>query len=297
LNLRRAFTIALLLAVTAPAARAQRADAAISGLVVPEPAVVSQPASADSTAAPKRIRIGPISILRRDSSWWVPLTSTIVPGTGQALLGQHRFIAYLAVEAFTLLGYVNQENEAARERDRYRELASDVARAAFPGAHPVGPWAYYESMEHYLQSGVFNRLPGGDLFPESDSTTFNGAMWALARRTYWQNPDVQPATNSAAYQNAINLYIARAVRPEYSWSWSNAQLSQDLYRRSIDRANQAYRDARTQLGWLIANHLLSTVDAFVTLRLRGGAGATAAAGPNSMSASIPWAPFGRSGAR
>ena len=280
------------LCMAAPIAHAQRVAAATAGLTALDANGSASSARPDSgVRASNRIHIGPFSIPRRDSSWWVPFTSTVLPGTGQALLGQHRFVAYLAVEAFTLLGYVNQENEATRERNRYRTLASDVARAFFPGAHPVGTWAYYESMEHYVESGAFDRIPGGALTPESDETTFNGAMWLLARRTYWRDPNVQPATTSGEYQNSINLYIARAVQPEFSWSWRNAQLEQDLYRRSINRANQAYRDARAQLGWLIANHLLSTVDAFVTLRFRGGAGAQG--GPTSMSASIPWAPFGR----
>ncbi len=285
--------------MAAPLANAQRVASASAGLTAV--AALSADGSAvkafpdSGVAASNRIRIGPFSIPRRDSSWWVPFTSTVLPGTGQALLGQHRFVAYLAVEAFTLLGYVNQQSEATRERNRYRALASDVARAFFPGSHPIGTWTYYESMEHYVESGAFDRIPGGALTPESDETTFNGAMWLLARRTYWRDPNVQPATTSGEYQNSINLYIARAVQPEFSWSWRNAQLEQDLYRRSISRANQAYRDARTQLGWLIANHLLSTVDAFVSLRIRGGAGAQG--GPTAMSASIPWAPFGRSSGR
>jgi hypothetical protein len=248
----------------------------------------------DSVRTPARIRIGRFVIPRRDSSWWVPLSSALVPGTGQAVLGQNRFIAYLAFEAYAVLGYFSQRNEAIRGRDQYRAQARDVARALFPGSRPVGPWSYYESMEHYLESGVFNRFPGGEFTPESDESTFNGDMWRLARETYWRDPVVTPDKNSQEYRNAIGFYITRAVTPEFRWTWRNAQLEQDLYRRTILNTNQAYRDANLQLGFLIANHLLSAVDAFVTIRLRGGAGAVIPGSqPTSLSATLPWAPFGR----
>ena len=101
----------------------------------------------DSVRTPLKIRLGRLAIPRRDSSWWVPLSSAILPGTGQAVLGQNRFIAYLAVEAFAVLGYFKLHNEALRGVDQYRAQARDVSRALFPGSRPVGPWSYYESME------------------------------------------------------------------------------------------------------------------------------------------------------
>jgi hypothetical protein len=257
------------------------------------PAVPAVPAASADTVAgiARKIRIGPIAIPRRDSSWWVPLASAAVPGTGQALLGQHRFIAYLAVEGFAFLGYLDQHAEQLRERDRFQSLASDVARSLFPGDRPVGQWAYYELMEHYIESGVFNLVPGGTFTPEVDITSYNGAAWLLARQTYWSNPNVQPDPASSEYRKALAFYVARAVQPQFRWSWRNAQLEQDVYVQTIERANQASRDARLQLGLLIANHLLSMVDAYVTLRVHGGLGAGGS--PTSLSATIPWAPFGR----
>jgi hypothetical protein len=62
-------------------------------------------------------------------------------------------------------------------------LAADVARKPFGGAQPVGAWEYYEAMEKYLASGVFDRVPGGAVDPETDETTYNGARWLLARQT------------------------------------------------------------------------------------------------------------------
>lgn len=204
---------------------------------------------------------------------WAPVASLIVPGAGQALLHQDRFIAYLALEAWSVLEFANQRTEARRQQNRYRALARDVARSLYGPSHPVGTWAYYESMEHFLESGVFDRLPGGEVDPDINVDTYNGAMWLLARTTYWTNPDLTPSTESAEYARARNFYLDRAVRPEFRWSWRGAQLEQDIYIRTIRRSNDSYRQARAALGVVLANHVLSAVDAFVTLRVEGLTGA------------------------
>ena len=265
-----------------------------AGITIPATfASQSNPAIRGDTVGqiPKKIHLGPISIPRRDSSWWVPLTSAVVPGTGQALLGQDRFIAYLAVEGFAILGYLDQRAAQNRATSRYQSLAGKIARSLFPGPYPAGSWAYYESMEHFKESGVFNLTPGGAFTPEPDVTTYNGASWLLARQTYWHDPNVQPALTSSEYVKAFAFYTARAVQPQYRWSWTNAQLEWDVYIQTIAERNQAARDARLQLGILLANHILSMVDSYVTLRVHGGLGAQHE--PSTLYATIPWAPFGR----
>jgi len=204
-----------------------------------------------------------------DRRRWAPVASLLLPGLGQVVLQQDRFMAYLALEAWGVLEFANQRTEARRQQNRYRGLARDVARSLYGAKPPVGTWAYYESMEHYVESGVFDRLPGGEVDPELDVDTHNGAMWLLARQTFWTDPTIPPPASSAQFRNAMNFYLDRAVRAEYRWSWRNAQLEQDLYVRTIRRSNTSFRDARQALGLLIANHLLSSVDAFVTLRVEG----------------------------
>lgn len=248
----------------ATAARAQRIDAERAG-----PMGVRTPTE---LPAP-RVHRGGLGISDAELRRWAPVASLVLPGLGQAVLRQDRFIAYLAVEAWSVLEFANQRMEARRQQDRYRGLARDVARSLYGPTFPVGTWAYYESMEKYLESGVFDRLPGGDVDPDIDESTYNGAMWFLARTTYWTDPAVAPATSSPEYRRAINFYLDRAVRSEYRWSWRNAQLEQDLYVRTIRRSNTSFREARAALGTVIANHLLSAVDAFVTLRVEGLDGA------------------------
>ena len=145
-------------------------------------------------------------------------------------------------------------------------------------------------MEQFVESGAFDLDPNGSLLPETDTTTFNGFTWRLARSTFWENPDAPPPIDSEAYQRAIEFYQERAVRDEFRWSWQNAQLEQDLFRQTIERSNSAFRRTSQYLGVLIANHALSAIDAFVMVRL------SRAPGPQSeyrIEGSIPWAPLGR----
>ncbi len=199
---------------------------------------------------------------------WSILASAIVPGTGQAWLGQDRFVAYLAVEAYAWARYAADAREGRQARSSYRNLASEVARRPFSTTRPVGDFDYYERMEHFAESGAFDAIPGGALDPEPDTTTANGATWLLARQNFWSNPSVPPPRESAEYKFAEEFYRERAVGPEYRWSWSNAQLEYAEFRRTIRRSNNAYRNSLEDLGLVIANHALSTVDAFITVRLR-----------------------------
>ena len=219
--------------------------------------------------------------------WWAPLASALAPGAGQAALHQDRWIAYAAAEGVAWLRFVADRQEARREQRGYRRIANSVARALFTtGAPAAGSFEYYETMEKWAASGVYDLMPDADLQPETDSTTFNGAMWLLARQTYWANIDEPPLPESDAYRNAIAFYQRRAIRPAYRWSWLDAQLQQDLYRRTILRSNAAYRRATQDLAAVLANHVLSTVDSYVTLRLRRRPGL--GGGDTWIEATVPW---------
>lgn len=282
---RRAVTgLAMTAAVGIGAARVGRAQPTVKAAGVS--------GGSDSARGPATSRrpsgVERFGIPMRDSSWWVPLASAAVPGYGQQLLGQHRFVAYLAVEAYAIANYFASQSAFDRERDRYLSLARDIARAFVPGNQAIGNWDYYEAMEKHVESGVFDRTPGtGTLSPEVDTATFNGKLWLTARQlSEWPNPNVEPDHGSVPYQTAVAYYAKRAVRPEYRWSWHNAQLEWDTYRQSITRANDASREARQYLAVVAVNHALSMVDAFITLRLRGGVGA--ARGTYALTGRLPF---------
>lgn len=218
------------------------------------------------------LRAGPAPPQRATPSAWAIAGSLILPGAGQALLRQERFVPYAAAEAFFVMRYAQHFRDARRERDRYRALAASVARAPFGTARGHGSFDYYESMEHFVESGAFDAVVGGDLDPEPDTTTFNGRMWLLARKTFWRDVAVAPPRDSREWRLAENFYLNRAVRGELRWSWRDAQLEYDEFRRTIRRSNDAYRDALADLSVIIANHVLSSVDAFVSVRLRSRIG-------------------------
>lgn len=200
--------------------------------------------------------------------WWSPVASAVLPGSGQFALGQQRSVGYAIAEVYFVMQALAARRDGNRDRDEYRALAADVARRPFSASRPVGGWDYYESMEKFLASGVYDRIPGGDLNPETDETTFNGVRWRLARETFWRNPDSVPATTSAEYQRAIAFYTERAVPDAFRWSWRDAQLQQDVYRQTIESANRSYQRAVTLFGVVGANHLASLIDAYITVRIR-----------------------------
>lgn len=206
--------------------------------------------------------------------WWAPVLSGVVPGAGQFAMGQQRSVGYLVAEGYLILQQVRARRDANRDRDAYRALAFDVARQPFGDERPRGSWDYYESMEKYLESGAFDRIPGGAIDPETDETTYNGARWLLARETYWLNPAVAPAVGSAEYQRALAFYRSRAVPAAYQWSWRDAQLQRDVYAQTIASANRSGQRAVNYVGLIGANHLASLIDAYVSVRVRrfGGAG-------------------------
>jgi len=203
----------------------------------------------------------------RGPAWLQPLASLVAPGTGQLLGGHDRGAVYLATEVWVLTRAVELTREARNDRSAFKDLAFDVARAAFTAVRVDGTWDYYESMTHYVESGRFSLGAGSVVTPETDTLTFNGATWLLARRTYFENPDSVPDTASFAYHQALAFYKSRAVQPAFQWSWRNARLEQDVYRAEIRSSDDAFRQATNYLGALVFTHLGSAIDALITIRL------------------------------
>jgi hypothetical protein len=206
------------------------------------------------------------------------------------VLGQDRWLPYLAIEAYAWFQYAASRADARRQSRAYRDLARDVAQAPF-GATREGDFDYYERMKHFSESGVYDLVPGDEIDPEIDTLTSNGALWLLARRTYWTDPDAAPDRASAQYRNALTFYATRAVRPEFRYSWRNAQFEHDIFRRTIDRSNSAYRRSVEYLGVVLANHVLSTVDGYMTIRLqRRPPTPTSPEGELELGATLPFPP-------
>lgn len=262
---RALVALLLLSAPFAPAGAQRVADAGLRLTHVAQ----SRPDSARSADDPLSVTEpgGLRAAIDRLPLWSAPLASLVLPGLGQARLRQGRTAAYLAAESFLLLQYAKDLGEGRRNERDYRSIARTIARRGFVASPPDTAWQYYEKLHEFLESGVFSSATSGPTIPESDPATFNGYQWQLARRQFGL-PDTDPGSaNPAMYQRALELYERRAVRQPYRWSWRNAQLERDLYRRTINQTNDAYRRATFDLSAVIANHLLSAIDAFAVVRL------------------------------
>jgi hypothetical protein len=213
----------------------------------------------DSVRAAERTRL-----------WLPPVASLVLPGSGQLLSGRDRGMVYLAAEAFVLSRFLQLTHDAHRGADRYRTLAFAVARRGFAATRRDTVFEYYETMEKFTASGEFDSDPGPGLAPEDDPTTYNGSMWLLARRTFWSDPNIPPPPTSPEYQLALQFYRNHAVGPDFRWSWRDAPLEQQEFRATISSSDNAYRRAQNQLGLLLANHLVSAIDALISSRLSAG---------------------------
>ena len=233
---------------------------AVAGLVLPD-VVFAQNAHEVSVGVNSRRE-------SRTSAGVAALASAILPGSGQVMLRQKRSAIYLIAEAAGLAYYISQTHDGNRQRRLYRNLSRTVARATLSPNGPDGSWDYYEHMEKFVASGVFDRIEGGLLDPETQEETYNGAMWLLARQTFWRDPASPPPAETEEYKSAIAFYRERAVTNEFLWSWTTSPESFQKYRAAIAGSNSAFRNAGQTASLVIANHFLSAVDAYASVRMR-----------------------------
>jgi hypothetical protein len=195
------------------------------------------------------------------------LASAVLPGAAQFLMGEDRWVPYVAVEAWALISYQQQRRLARSLERRYRDVAWQVARRVSVGERRDTVFEYYEAMAQYNSSGGW--MPDGG--PERQAGTFNGDLWRLAQALYL--PSGQPAPpGSAAYDAAVAYYLARAIPPGYSWAWGVNFLEQEVFADLISESDAAFRSAGRYVGVILANHVTSAVEAFISARLRQLAG-------------------------
>jgi hypothetical protein len=189
---------------------------------------------------------------------------------------QDRGAVYLAAEVYLLSRFLQLDHEALTGAQQYRNLAFDVARHAFDPMRRDTVFEYYEQMERFIESGSYDTGAGVGFVPETDPATYNGAVWLLARRTFWADPNVAPDPTSPQYLRALEFYQTHAVGPNFQWSWRNHSLEHEVFKDVIKRSDNAFRSAQNQIGLLLANHVLSAVDALISARMSTAAGRGAA---------------------
>lgn len=204
--------------------------------------------------------------------------SLLVPGLGQLAMGQKRGWGYLAVEAALWAWWTNRRAAGADARNGYRDLAWSEARGGVtPRAD--GAWAYYETLSKWTRSGAFDTDPNrSGVQPETDVSTYNGSIWKLARDVYLPAGQT-PHEGDSAYQDALAYYERRAYASSFLWDWSGKDQALHSYKDLIRKSDDGFRQATTALGAVLANHLLSGADAYVSSHLPGDAGLRVLAPP------------------
>jgi hypothetical protein len=194
----------------------------------------------------------------------------VLPGGGQHLLGQNRKWAYAALEAAGWVFFVERRHAGGDYRDRYRDFAWENGRIQSDG-RVDGDFEYYERLAHWTRSGEFDRdasSPG--LQPEQDETSFNGSVWALATRIFLGGATNVPESDPA-YQSALAYYGEEAYATGLLWDWTGMPAAQAHYAALLDESDSRFRQATTILGLVIANHVLSAADAYLSARSRSAA--------------------------
>ena len=199
------------------------------------------------------------------------LYSALLPGLGQRKQGKGRWLAYLAIEGAAWIAFGHSRWSATNERDQYQNLAWDVARL-FDGPRIDGDFAYYETMEKFPESGEFDTDPTAPgIQPQMDLSTFNGQAWFLATEIHFPL-GTDPVPGDPEYAAALAEYLTRGYDARFEWSWAGQSTAWTDYMDLIDSSDSSFRRASQFLGVIVANHLLSGIDAFLTARIQGSGG-------------------------
>lgn len=194
------------------------------------------------------------------------LSSLVVPGLAQYRMGSRRWIAYAGVEALAVVAHAVRRSEAREARRDYRDLAWNGARRGVgQGARRDAGFEYYEAMAHWGASGAWDAEPARPgLQPETDPATFNGSVWALAAALHGVSGAGQDP--SPGFERALDYYRERAHGPEFLWDWRGSA-ERERFAGLIGRSDRLFGAARRALWIVVANHLASALDGFVSARL------------------------------
>jgi len=191
------------------------------------------------------------------------LLSAVLPGAGQHVLGQKRKWIYLTLEALAWVGYTDRRSTGGAVKDEYRDFAWTEARVQ-ASERVDGDFAYYETMTKWVRSGLFDTDPATPgVQPEVDPGTYNASIWSLASQLFL---GAAGTPDAASLQRALSYYGERAYGSEFLWDWTSSEDGQDVYADLITESDDAYRQATNILGIIIANHVVSAIDAFVSAR-------------------------------
>ena len=105
-------------------------------------------------------------------------------------------------------------------------------------------------------------LDAKELSPMNPSY-YNGLIWTRALGT---SRSVSPLVRGSEYESAIRYYEQYAYGTGFLWSWTGTPGGRSTYADIIRKSDDRFRQARNAVGFVIANHLVSAADAFVSGR-------------------------------
>jgi len=214
------------------------------------------------------------------------LLSLALPGLGQHALGQNRKWIYGAIEVAGWVAFFERRGAGGEYRDRYRDFAWTEGRLQV-GGRIDGDFDYYETLSKWGQSGAFDTDSGlAGVQPEMDATTYNGSIWTLASQIFIPGGGPVPETDPA-YQSALAYYTQRAYGTAFLWDWSAVPGGREELGALIEASDDRFRQATSALGIVIANHLVSAVDAYLSSRGQGVA-ARLRVVPNPLAVGPAW---------
>jgi hypothetical protein len=181
----------------------------------------------------------------------------------------------MAAEVWAWIQFRARRLEGRDLQSRYRDLAWLVARRVSSGPRIDGNFEYYEALTEFNSSGAFDADPDRPgVQPEEDADTYNGSIWTLSLEIFLRGDPEEPVTEgSEQYIKALKYYTSRAYAPELAWSWGNEALQQAEFTNLIKRSDENLRRSTAMVGLILANHLLSAVDAWVAAKLGESGGA------------------------
>lgn len=201
-------------------------------------------------------------------------------------MDQRRGWAYLAIEGLAWTLHLHERSEGGELRDAYRDLAWTTARLLAGGNRVDPDFSYFERLAQWRRSGAWDVAPGvAGVQPEEDASTYNGMIWRRAGDIFLRG-DSDAAPSTPGYGAALAYYEERAYGPSLLWDWTDKEADLERYRGLIDDSDTRLRRATHALGAVLANHVLSGIDAWISSR--SGTGVRSRVSPMRGPAGTAW---------
>ena len=176
------------------------------------------------------------------------LYSALAPGAGQLYVGAKRGYVQIAGEVGFLAAYFLTRNDAQDTRDRYREEVR--AHVIFQGPTKFDDWDTIEDFEHATLFDNWHNV----------YTDNNGQPLDRVGQWYWDDRAAFKDDTRTTHDSS-NREVALSLRED---------------------ANDKFQLARTFLGVVILNHVVSAIDARIATKRYNKTLAAQAAAPRSL---------------